>query len=176
MSDSVEDTEPSGFLSDDWRDVLAVCGGVGVIITAVAFLLALHQVSRATSVAEASSKAAVEVLNESRRKHDRYLVSRISRLLNEVSAYVRSGEWRLASVRLLDLAELVSQISDGDARWDDLAGRLGEMEEWFERVGNSGRPCSTSLRGKWRKLRTDLSSKITETDRPFPPAEKEPKP
>ena len=172
---SAQNVGARGFLSDSWRDGLAVSGGIGVIITAVAFLVAIYQVSRATSVAEASSNAAVEALSESRRKYKQYVVSHVSRLISEACIYVKKSDWRLASLRLIDLADLAAQISDEDEQWGDLTGRLRGKESSFERVGSDEIVFSPSLRGKWRKLVCDLSSKITESDRPFPVVEKEKK-
>ena len=119
----------SGFLSDDWRDVLAigslVITSVGVLVTLVAFLVAIVQIRRAVSSAKAAADAAEAVREEmSKRAQVADLSSAVPRI-NEIHALITASEHRAASLRLNDLRELMIQIRT-------MAQRPPEIDHQFQ--------------------------------------------
>lgn len=158
----------AGFVTEFWRDVLALIGAVGVVLTAVGLLIAFFQLRKTVSAGEAATRAAVDALNRSCRQYNHYVIAQSSQHLNEASVHVENHSWRSAAIRLGDVADLLLQVTDGDGDWSKFAERLHGMRCTFDKMGDCGEEnLSASMRGKWQKLYRELSTKIVKSLTPF---------
>jgi len=152
------------FLTGFWRDLFTVFSVVGFLLTAIGVWLALKQMRRTTTAAE----AAIVALNESKERYNRYVIAQSFRLLTETRVYVKNERWDTAAMRLGDVAELLIQVAETDPIWADFANRLHSIEKSFEKLERKESSISDSLRGKWHKLERELRTKIAENFGPFP--------
>ena len=133
-----------GFLSNGWRDWLAVTGVVGVVLTALgvwwsweSVRLAARQLQRTTAANEAATAAAIRALEASRKQYDKHLLTQMQTLLEAAKNYVEAEKWDSASLRLGDRP---SVYPDWD--WRRKLGRVGRTPS-----GNAGDSCSRCAEG-----------------------------
>jgi hypothetical protein len=164
-----------GFLSNGYRDWLAIIGVVGVLLTALgvwwswrSVKLAARQLQQTRAVNEALTTAAIQALEASRKQYDKHLLTQVQTHLEAAKIYVESEKWELASLRVRDLAHAFAQLEMGDGDWRKLGDSLPEMEETLVRVARDEIKFSKSLNTKWRALCRQISTSIAERSNPFP--------
>jgi hypothetical protein len=167
-------TWKAGFLSNGWRDALAVAGFVGVLLTVFGLWysirsldLAAKQLDRTRSANEAATAAAIEAIKQSRRQYDLHLVNQAHALISATKIYVDQSNWHLAAMRLSDIADALTHLGIGDQSWTDMAKRTRTMEYTFNRIAAGEIPSQKSMMAKWRGLCRDLSAVIAERSAPF---------
>jgi cell division protein FtsL len=163
----------AGLLDDTSRDVIAILGAVGVVLTAIGVLLAWWQMRKTTSANQAATKAALAAVNESRASYHRHVVAQMSRLLSESIVCMNGERWELAAMRLRDLADLITETSSGDDEWMNLASDVHTMEHALTRISRGEIQYSRSLATKWHKLHQTLRTHITADLIPFPGSNEE---
>ncbi|TWT61940.1 hypothetical protein [Rubinisphaera italica] len=154
-------TDP--FLNDFGRDLLTSIGGIGFILTAIGVWLAWIQIKKTNS----ATQAAIEALNHSRFEYNRYIINECSRLLSEGRVHSINVNWNMAAVRLSDIANLLNQLDVMDSQWRELSDRTRSMGKSFEKIHANKSSISDNMKGKWNKLDSELSSKISEHLKPF---------
>jgi hypothetical protein len=157
----------AGLLNDAARDVIAIFGVAGVVLTAIGVFLAWLQMKKTVSANEAATRAALDAMAESRLNYYRYVVSQMSRLLSEAIACVNGAEWQVAAVRLRDLADLMTETGSGDDEWKILAVEVHNMEQTLTRIGRGEIQYKGFMR-KWHRLQQALRTRITADLVPFP--------
>jgi hypothetical protein len=112
-----QEIERDGFLSNHWRDSLAIVGVVGVVLTAWgvwwswrSLQLAAQQLERTRTANEAATKAAIQALEDSRKQYDKHLLTEVQTLLEAAKIYVESENWQLASLRVRDVTHALTQL------------------------------------------------------------------
>ena len=150
-------------------DLFSVVGTVGVLATLVGLGLAIHQIRRSTT----APHAAIAALEESRRKYNHHIVNRASKMATQATAFVNGSKWTIASLRLSDIHDNLTEIAVNNAEWSELASRFQKMEVSFANLLD-GTECSTNMKAKWIKLKTDLQTKINKFNSPFALPEQEP--
>ena len=158
----------AGLLDDITRDVIAILGAIGVVLTAIGVLLAWWQMRMTTSANQAATKAALQAMDESRASYYRHVVGQMSRMLSEAIICVNGEQWQLAAVRLRDLADLMTETSGRDDEWMKLALDLHTIEQALTRIGRNEIQYTQRLANKWHKLQQTLRTRITADLIPFP--------
>lgn len=172
-----------GFFSNGARDVFALIGLASAVLTAAglwvgwkALKLTIEQMRQsaeaarhAATVAEAARDAAIRATNETREQYNRYVGLHAGGLVTEARHYVHNEDFRLAALRLHDLAELFAHIAGQKELWGPFSERLRLMEESFHRVAG-GEIQFKGVSGRWRTLHLELSAAIAKDFGPFQPA------
>lgn len=160
--------DQSGFLTDFWRDLIGVVGVIGVVATIVALLIAVWQLKKTTDANQAATSAALQSLNASKDRYDRYVVAQLSRFNSEARVYVDKEEWFLAALRLDDVADLIAHLDSADSEWMLLADDVRSFADKFQRIG-AAQIKFIRLQSKWRNFQSLLSRKISQRHTPFQP-------
>jgi hypothetical protein len=170
----LENRWSDGFLSNGWRDVVAIVGVVGFLLTALGVLLArrslelaAQQLERTRTANEAATTAAIQALEQSREQYDRHLLNQAHTHLESAKIHVVALQWALAAMRLSLLAETLTHLSVADDRWGIYAERSRKMEDTFNRIAARDIQFTNGLKVKWRTLRDELSAAIAENSTPF---------
>jgi hypothetical protein len=161
-------TLAAGLLNDTARDVIAILGAVGVVLTAIGVFLTWLQIKKTISANEAATRAALDSIGESRVSYHRHVLSQMSRLFSESIVCVNGEQWQLAAVRLRDLADLMTETATNDDQWMKLAIDVQSMEQSLTRIGKGEIQYTKGLRGKWHKLQQTIRTRITADLIPFP--------
>jgi hypothetical protein len=163
----------TGFLDDRWRDGLAIVGAVGVLLTLVGVIVAIWQLYKTQSATAAATTAALDAINDSKKRYETYVLAQANRLLSEAKRLVQSEQWQLAVIRLDDMAENVMQFATADSQWADMAETLRQFSVQFERVANEDLKPDR-VRRKWHKEQPKLSHKLGQHHGPFLSVQQEP--
>jgi hypothetical protein len=147
-----------GLFSNTVRDVFAIVGVIGVVVTITALFLTLHQIRQAVSVTEATSKAAINTINENRDRFNRHLTTQSLSLCPVIIDHIRNDQFAMASTRLAELARLLRQVIDDKAVWYDLASQLDTTDEQFGRIAAGVIRCSEGMRKKSRRLIAEVQT------------------
>lgn len=97
----------------EWRDIMNLAG---FAITIASLWLAIFQIRKTATVAEAARKAAERMLSQNRDQFRQYVAANLRRFLSELRMFVDGQCWDRAAMRFDDLAEQLSQmalVSDG---------------------------------------------------------------
>src|SRR5688572_13172750 len=96
-----------GFLNNYIRDGLNILGALGVVVTAVGFLvgiwallLAKQQMKQTTDAATAATKAAIAAHEENRRLYNRFVIGNMVQMLDGACVYILKEDWFLAAIRV----------------------------------------------------------------------------
>jgi hypothetical protein len=146
-------------LSEAWRDIIAVGS---LIVTVIGFWLAIWQIRKTKSAALAAQEAANRSFEESRNHFQRYVISCSTRFLAESTLYASNKSWDKAGLRLGDLADQVSQLTDTDQSWSAF---LKELREW-ETAFNSMPGRKIAIR-KWTSFLERFQSKVDSHHGPY---------
>jgi len=157
---------PVPFLSDGWRDLITLTGLFATIVTVLAFILAIYQIRKIQSAAEASIQGEKNALTEIRKHYDRFAAANAHHLVRNVKVDVQKQQWDLAAIRLSDLADQLAQLVGTDESWRSFIDRLRKWEASCHRlaVGKLKR-FSTD---KWIEFTGSLQSKIDDWIALFP--------
>jgi len=101
------------FLSDGWRDVITVAGLVATFLTILAFVLAVYQIRKTQSAAEAATRAEKDALNEVQNQYHRFSANNAHHLVRSVKADVHKQQWDMAALQLSFLADQISSTGWG---------------------------------------------------------------
>src|SRR5437868_6631449 len=97
-----------------WTDFYTVGGfvfgvlGLGVGIGG--FWIAIRQIQHTRRAAEAAAEAAKVTLAESKEGYERFVAAHAGRMLSELQAAVLGADWKVASLRSRDLAEILATL------------------------------------------------------------------
>jgi hypothetical protein len=139
-------------LSEAWRDIMAVGS---LVVTVVGFVLAIWQIRKTKSAALAARDAARHAYGENRDDFQRYVLACGMRFWTEAKIHVEAERWDLATIRLRDLADQVSQLADSDPAWRDI---LAELRRLDTTIGANPMPKFSGK--KWSMLMERLQTKI----------------
>lgn len=146
-------------LSETWRDIIALGS---LAITIVGFVIAFLQIRKTRSAALAARDVANKVFDESRTHFQRHVLSYAMRFLAEAKLHANVGQWEKTAVRLGDLADQVSQLSDVDQSRQPL---LIELRRWETKV--ISRPMTESMKKKWMSVVGRVQERIDSQNGPF---------
>ena len=97
-------------LSPEWNDFYAIAGfyvGIlGLVIGVGGFWIAIWQIRKTKRAVEAAQEAASSMMEENKKAYQRFVGSYASLLLSELQKAVNANDWRMASMRSLDLGGL----------------------------------------------------------------------
>ena len=150
----------SGLLNNTWRDMLALIGVVGFVLTAIGVWLAWAQMRRTATAAKAATDAAIAAFDESRARYNQQTTGHIVALLDEMKVNIRMENWSLAIVRVGDITKLILGLTHGNRLWVDFAKRLQTTETSFGRIARKRIMFSDHLSGKWNKLDHEIRTQI----------------
>ena len=148
-------------LNDMARDIISL---VSLVVSLVGFGVTIWQLRKTRSAADAAKRSAELALEESRNKFRKYVFANVLRLLSEARLHGENRVWERAAVRLNDLADQVSQLSDADEEWAELLSRL---RAWNEVLLDPTRRDKPATQKKWAELITRVQSKIDREHGPF---------
>ena len=150
-----------GLLSDTARDLISIAS---LLVTIVGFGVTLWQLQRTATAAVAAREAADEMLRERREQFLRYVLASLDRGFSDVKTFVRMGEWTKAVLRLSELAELASHLSEVDPSWVELADKFRDWESISEE--QITKP-SRFPRNAWKQFARVAQASISEKHGPF---------
>ena len=159
-------TEP-GLLSNTWRDMLALIGVVGFVLTAIGVWLAWAQMRRTATAAKAATDAAIATFDESRARYNKLIVNQSARLLADCQVRIQNSDWTALIIRTDDLIQCLVQLSEQDTTWSVLLVELQEMEKLFNRIRLTRLTYSDKTRNRWDTLYQELRAKIFQQVDPF---------
>lgn len=155
----------NGFLNDGWRDIIDVVALVGVGATLIGLIVAVVQIQRTRTSAQAAEKAADstrEQLTENLHLSD---VTSATRRISDIRNLLGSGENRLARLRLDDLRELLVVIGARYAAdpgtgsdFEDSVGRVSALEKAL--VAQEEDPSKTFSRVRADRLLVEVSDEL----------------
>jgi Tfp pilus assembly protein PilV len=157
---------PDPFLSNGWRDVIAVAGLVATFLTILAFALAVYQIRKTQSAAEAATRAEKDALNEVQIQYRRFSANNAHHLVRNVKADVHKQQWDMAALQLSFLADQLVQLAGADESWKEIIARLRQWEASCHRQA-AGKTREFASE-KWIKFTVSLESKIDHWSALFP--------
>lgn len=163
-------SQAPGFLSDHQRDAISLFGALGTIATLVGLYIAYIQLKRVRNAAERAQQAANEAAENSRRQFSRYTISNAHRFMHEATIYVDASAWKLAAIRLDDLADQAAQVAQAlgqtDPEWEESVNDLRSWSAAFRRI-DSGKKFAPSQRNKWDEFAPTMQKRIDAYHGPF---------
>jgi hypothetical protein len=144
---------------------------VGFVATLLSLYYAIRQVRDAKSAAEAARSAAQEALVKSQQNYLRYVAANSHRYVNEVIIHVDHQAWQLATLRLSDLADQISQLASDDAEWKTFSDALRTWATTTKRLHTED--LKRFARSKWEEFLLRLQAKIDSYYGPFRSTQKE---
>jgi hypothetical protein len=157
-------------LTPETSDFLTVWGFVatiaGTLVGILGFGYTIYQVLKVKAAAEAAEAAAINVLAESKQAFTRFVGTNASRLLSELQRAVNESDWKLATIRANDLAEVLGTIPRERERIVGLVAKLRVHGQKFA-DGSAASPPKFQQK-KWTDLLTELHALLDELRAPFP--------
>ena len=152
------------FLNDFWRDIWTIFGVAGTIATLVGLWVAIVQIRRTATAAEAARAAAERAAVEHRRAMSQFVIGSAHRLVREVTIYVENQSWPLAAVKIIDLADQIAIFSrTADAPGPELVQLAAEFRKWsfqFGRLEAGEIEWGKHYRQRWAKSLLAFSSQL----------------
>lgn len=153
-------------LPEGWRDVLALAS---LVATLLGFAIAIWQIRKTKSAAEAARAAAKNTSAEVQKSYGHFTIGIAHRLITEVMSHVQKENWELASLRLNDLADQVVLLVSSDPEWKNDSTQLRKWADvCFRQLHADG--THTFDRDKWSKYFLKFHSKIDIHFGPYPVA------
>ena len=125
--------EPNGFLSPFATDAIALLGAAGSALTAIGLAIAIWQLWANRKAQERVAEAVERAMEEQRRGFDRFVVAHAQRCWADAQRHVEQEAWRQAAMRLSDLAQYatqISQVATVDRQRKDWAVEATELRKW----------------------------------------------
>jgi hypothetical protein len=163
-----------------WSDFYTVGGFVagvlGCIVGVAGFAYTIYQVRKVKAAAEAARDAATKTLQESKASYERFVGDFGSQLLSELRRAVQDGDWKVASFRAHDLAELLASLHPSGNEEEDTA--RSEIVREFRAFGDlfaamdkkekkPARLPAKSQKEKWEPLLASSHQQLDRLRRPF---------
>lgn len=161
-------------LSPEWSDFYAiggfVVGVVGLVIGVGGFWIAIWQIRKTKHAVEAAQEAASRMMEENKKAYQRFVGSYASLLLSELQNAVNGNDWKLASMRSLDLGGLLASLpSTGSLTEDDAIGSsvadLRDFGQKFSELTTKQKPKYPV--NKWKRLVQALHARLDILRAPF---------
>lgn len=140
------------------RDIINIAGIFGLLV-------ALIQLWKTESAAQAAKQAAESVLRQHIENFQKFAAMFAHRFANEAQTHVENKHWDMAAVRLDDLADHLAALGAIDVAWQSL---VRETREFARSCHNK----KLSVR-KWPKFLLKVKSMIDQLNAMFPKVEKE---
>lgn len=156
-------------LSPDASDLLTVWGFVagvlGCIVGLVGFAYTIYQVRKVQAAAEAAREAAMKTLTESKASYERFVGAYATRLLSELRTAEVAEDWKLATVRCHDLAEMLGTLAASRPEVGELIRELRDFGKKFTRRASGDKPKFSQP--KWDRLLNGLHELLDQLNTPF---------
>lgn len=150
-------------LDELWRDVVSLAS---VFLTAVGFLCTIILAVKAKRAAVLAKEATQEVAAEMKSLVHKHEIETAHRFLNDAKLHVQHKDWKLASVRLGDLAKAIAKINLLDS--DEWASIIRDAREWADKCENmSDGRRKTFPTTKWREFLARVEGEIDRFHGPF---------
>lgn len=123
----------TGFLSNGWRDCLAVFGVIGTLASIAGVIYAIVQIKKTKAVADAIKTVTTNMRSATKEDYHRYVVSNAVRCIGEAKAFVEGELWLQASLRLIDIAHQLTQLANvvhDDATGSTWSALTEELHRW----------------------------------------------
>jgi hypothetical protein len=164
-------------LNPAWSDFFTIAGFVlsifGLIVGIGGFWIAIHQIKETKRAAEAAQEAAKKTLAESKESYERFVGAYASRLLSELQNSVNTKDWKLASIRSQDVAELVASLPAtgdeiNDEKSNELVASLRGFAQKFAEISKVDKsPLTPANLKKWKDLVQGLHRQLDQLRAPF---------
>lgn len=161
---------PPRALSEDWTDVYTAggfwFGAAGLVVGVLGFGYTIHQVRKTQSAVLAAEETARRVLTESRSSFARFVAGQAHRLLNDLRAAVAGQDWRTASGRAYELADLVAHLQQ--APGPEVSETVRGLRDFARTFGDKVRtPGKRYAVLKWDRLLQDVAPLLDRLQAPF---------
>lgn len=164
-------------LDSAWSDFYTIAGFIfsilGLIVGVVGFGIAIYQIIKTKRAAEAAQEAARKTLAESKDSYERFVGAYASRLLSELQNAVNAKDWKLASIRCQDVAELMATLpfsghEASDEMIIELVAGLRDFSQTFtDNIPDKKSQLARGILKKWRDLVNSLHSRLDQLRAPF---------
>jgi len=136
-------------------------GVVGTLVGIVGFAYTIYQVRKVQAAADAARDAATRTLVESKGSYGKFIGAFASRLVAELERAANTNDWKVAVLRVADLAELVGTAAHSVRDAVELAAELRAFGQKF------GRDEPKYKRSKWDELLRKLYAEFDRLKAPF---------
>ena len=152
-----------------WDDIYAaggfITGLLGLFVGVLGFAYTIVQIKKTKSAAMAAQEAANQMLQESRRRFQKFVATTISRLLADAKRFVSDENWTIASYVTDQVADFLALSSDADADIPDMVQALRKYgQQMAARIKDSEAPFHSR---KWSEIVQRVQVKIDQWHAPF---------
>lgn len=159
-----------------WNDIYTAggfwIGVLGTFVGVAGFWIAIKQIRETRKAAEAgklaaeaAQEAAETALTESKESYKRFVGAFASRLLSELRTAVVDEDWKIATVRCHDLAEMLGTIATSSSEVGELIRELRDFGKKFTRRASGEKPKFSQP--KWDRLVNGLHELLDQLNTPF---------